>query len=127
MVGPEHMIAAVGRYSQAFTSRDLESLVALFTDDAVQTDPANGPANVGRQAIATFFQNSYDATTSSSWEAQAVHCCGDVAAVDFVVHVEMEGGSARIEGIELFTFADDGRIASVTAYWGDADMSFTPA
>ncbi len=126
MVDTAHMIDAVERYSRAFSSRDLEALLSLFTEDAVQTDPANGPANVGREAIAAFFQNSYDATTSSSWEAQAVHCCGDVAAVDFLVRVEMEGGSARIEGIELFGFADDGRIASVVAYWGDDDMSFTP-
>ena len=29
-----------------------------------------------------------------------------------------------IEGIEVFSVDDDGRIAAVNAYWDDADMTF---
>ena len=45
-------------------------------------------------------------------------------AIDFQVTVTLEGGTMAIEGIEVFTFADDGRIAAVNAYWDDADVTF---
>ena len=127
MASPEEMSRTLARYAEAFGSRDLDTLVGLFTEDAVQADPANVPANIGRQAIGTFFQNAFDASTASSWEATAVHVCGNHVGVDFEVQVTMEGGSMTIVGVEVFTFADDAHIAAVSAYWGDADITFTPA
>src|SRR5271155_179026 len=103
----EQMKEVIGRYAESFSTRDLTTLLSLFTEEAVQADPANVPANVGLEAIATFIQNSYDATTSSSWKANRTFCCGDYTAVDFRVDIAMDGGSASIEGIEVFTFADD--------------------
>ncbi len=127
MPSPEQMTATLARYAESFGARDLDTLVSLFTEDAVQADPANVPANVGQPAIATFFQNAFDASTASSWEATARHVCGDQVGVDFRVEVSMEGGSMTIEGVEVFTFAEDARIAAVSAYWGDADITFVPA
>jgi steroid delta-isomerase len=121
------MREALARYSETFGARDLDGLVALFTEDAVQADPANVVPNIGHEAIRTFFQNAHDACIESSWEPTAVHICGEHAGVDFTVLVTMEGGSMTIEGVEVFTFADDGRIRAVNAYWGDADITFSPA
>ena len=45
-------------------------------------------------------------------------------AIDFRVEVTLEAGTMTIEGIEVFTVGDDGRIGEVTAYWDDADITF---
>ncbi|HMD44751.1 MAG TPA: nuclear transport factor 2 family protein [Acidimicrobiales bacterium] len=123
----EEMTRALSRYAESFGARDLDTLVGLFTEDAVQADPANVPANIGHHAIRAFFQNAFDASSASTWEATAVHVCGNHVGVDFHVGVTMEAGAMTIVGVEVFTFADDARIAAVSAYWGDADITFTPA
>ena len=124
MPSAEEMKSTLTRYAASFAARDLDTLVGLFTADAVQADPANVPANVGRDAIGTFFKNAFDASTASTWEATSLHVCGDHVGVDFRVEVSLDAGSMTIEGVEVFTFAADARIAAVSAYWGDADITF---
>jgi steroid Delta-isomerase len=123
----EDLRQLVDRYAKSVTARDVDALVALFTEDAVQQDPATSPPNVGHEAIRTFFQAAVDASTATTFEALAVHTCGDHAAIDFRVTVQLEAGTMVIEGIEVFSFAEDGRIRSVTAYWDDADLTFPEA
>ena len=124
---PDTIKETLTRYGQAFTGRDLPTLLSLFHPDAVQADPANVPPNVGRDAIGTFFTAAFDASTSCSWEALAVHTCGDHAGVDFRVVVSTADGSMTIEGVEVFDFDQDGLIRSVSAYYDDADIGFVPA
>jgi len=124
---PQSLRQLVDRYCAAVTSRDVGAMVALFTPDAVQTDPASAPPNVGHEAIRAFFQSTVDASTATTFRALAVHTSGNQAAVDFEVTVAMDGGSMVISGIEVFSVADDGRISAVTAYWDDADVAFTAA
>ncbi|MHB8219797.1 MAG: nuclear transport factor 2 family protein [Acidimicrobiales bacterium] len=125
MPTPESIRSVVDRYCAAVTSRDVGAIVAFFTETAVQTDPASAPPNVGHEAIGAFFQRAVDASTATTFRALAVHTCGNQAAVDFQVTVTMDGGSMVITGIEIFTVADDGRFSTVTAYWDDADVTFT--
>jgi steroid Delta-isomerase len=115
------------RYGRAFGDKDLPGLLALFREDAVQADPVNVPANVGHEAIATFFTNAFNACSSCSWEALTLHTCGDHAGVDFRVTVTTADGSMTIEGVEVFDFDEQGLINTVSAYWGDADVGFVAA
>jgi len=117
----------LARYGRAFTERDLPALLALFHPDAVQADPVNVPPNVGHDAIGRFFTAAFDASTSCSWEALALHTCGDHAGVDFRVVVTTADGSMTIEGVEVFDFDEDGLIRTVSAYYDDADIGFVPA
>ena len=45
-------------------------------------------------------------------------------AIDFRIDVATAGSAMTIDGIEVFTFGDDGLIASAYAYWDDADLRF---
>ena len=123
MPTPEELRQLVDRYCQVTSSRDVDGYVALFTEDAVQADPASNPPHVGHDAIRAFRQSAVEASRSMAFEALAVHIAGPHAAIDFRVTVELDAGSMVIEGIEVFTAADDGRIQGVTAYWGDADVT----
>jgi steroid delta-isomerase len=98
--------------------------MALFAEDAVQRDPVTAPPNLGSEAIATFLRNGVGASEATRFEALAVHTSGDHVAIDFRVAVTLEAGTMVIEGIEVFTVDGDGKIAEVTAYWDDADVTF---
>ncbi len=123
MPAPAELRALIDRYAAAVTAGDVDAVADLFTDDAVQSDPVTAPPNVGREAIRAFFRAAADASTATRFEAVRVHTAGDRAAVDFRVTVTLASGIMTIEGIEVFTVADDGRIRAVEAYWDDADVT----
>jgi steroid delta-isomerase len=127
MPTPAELRHLVARYCAAVTSRDVDAVVALFSEDAVHQDPANAPANVGHEAVRAFFESAVDASTATVFEASGVHTAGDHVAIDFRVTVTLDAGTMVIEGIEVFSVGDDGRIRSVTAYWDDADVAFQEA
>jgi steroid delta-isomerase len=121
---PEELRRGIAAYVDAVNSRQPERIAALFTEDGVQADPASAPANVGRAAITEFFAGSIGASDSWLFTAEAVHTCGDTAAIDFRIDLETAGSPMTIAGIEVFTFDHDGLISSVYAYWDDADLTF---
>jgi steroid delta-isomerase len=111
-------------YVQAVNSRDPQAIAARFTEDAVHADPASHPPNLGRAAIVAFFESGIGASDGWTFEAKAVHTCGDHVAVDFAIAVDSGGTSMAIDGIEVFAVDDDGLFRSVHAYWDDADITF---
>ena len=124
MPTPDQLRQAVDHYVATINGRDPEAIASLFTEDAVQADPASAPPNVGRQAITTFFADGIAASEGWRFEAAGVHTCASTVAIDFVITVSLGEGSMRISGIEVFEAADDGRFTSAHAYWDDADVSF---
>ena len=123
-ITPDALRAAVDRYAATVNGRDPVAIAALFTDDAVQADPASGPPNVGRAAIAEFFANGIAASDNWTFEAANLHTCGSSVAFEFRITIRMGGGLMLVNGIEVFTATDDGRFTSAHAYWDDADVGF---
>jgi steroid delta-isomerase len=121
---PDELRAAVDTYVATINGRDPQAIAALFTEDAVQADPASNPPNVGRPAIAAFFTNGIDASQGWVFEATDVHTCASTVAIDFTITVDLGGSSMVIRGIEVFESAEDGRFSSAHAYWDDADVAF---
>ena len=52
------------------------------------------------------------------FEALAVHTAANHVAIDFRVTVELDAGRMIIQGIEVFTVADDGLISAVVGLLG---------
>jgi uncharacterized protein (TIGR02246 family) len=124
MPTPVELRQLVARYVETVNSRDVEALTALFTEDAVQADPASNPPNIGHDAIAEFWRNSIGASQAWTFQAKAVHTCADHVAIDFEIAVTTGGAVMVIDGIEVFDVAEDLRIRSVHAYWDGEDLSF---
>ena len=124
MPTPDELRHAVDTYVATINARDPEAIAALFTEEAVQADPASAPPNVGRRAITDFFANGIAASESWEFAAAAVHTCASTVAIDFSIAVHLGSGTMRISGIEVFESAEDGRFLSAHAYWDDADVSF---
>ncbi len=57
-------------------SRDAVAIAGQFTPDAVQADPVTNPPNVGRDAIAAFFEAGIGASDDWRFAAKRVHTCG---------------------------------------------------
>ncbi|HEX3563772.1 MAG TPA: hypothetical protein VHU17_00245, partial [Acidimicrobiales bacterium] len=58
-----------------------------------------------------------------TFSAPSVHTCGDQVAFNFRIVVENSGTTMTIGGIEVFTVNREGLIASVNAYWDEADLA----
>jgi steroid delta-isomerase len=121
---PFDLRVRVSEYVEAINSRDASVIAAQFTPDAVQADPVTNPPNVGRDAIAAFFEASIAASDTWRFTAERVHTCGQHVAIDFTIEVVTGGGTMTIDGIEVFAADDDGRFTSAHAYWDDADLTF---
>jgi steroid delta-isomerase len=121
---PDELRGTIADYVDAVNARDPQAIADLFTEDGIQADPASNPPNVGRAAIATFFENGIAASDGWTFTAKAVHTCADHVAIDFAIVVETGGSEMTIDGIEVFVTDEDGLFTSVHAYWDDADLTF---
>ena len=116
--------AAIERYAATVSTRDADAYAALFTPDAVQVDPYPS-TNVGRDAIRSFIERSFEACENFLFEVGEVHPVADRVAITFHITLSMLGGATmHIRGVEVFTVTDDGLISAVEAYWGDDDVQF---
>ncbi|HWF20698.1 MAG TPA: SgcJ/EcaC family oxidoreductase [Acidimicrobiales bacterium] len=119
----DELRALVATYVSTMNTRDPDAIAALFVEDAVQADPVSSPPNIGRDAIRAFFTASIGASEGWTFSAPAVHTCGDQVAINFQIEVKSSDTTMTIGGIEVFTVNDDGLIASVNAYWDEADLA----
>jgi len=119
----DELRALIATYVSTLNSRDPDAIAALFAEDAVQADPVSSPPNIGRDAIRAFFIGGIEASEGWTFSAPSVHTCGDHVAINFQIVVESSGTTMTIGGIEVFTVNGDGLIASVNAYWDEADLA----
>lgn len=125
MADADQILATIEQYAARLGAGDREGWVSLFTDDARQEDPLGSPVNEGHEAIGGFF----DVTSSLLGPPQmTVHdgypiVIGNEAVVGFQVVAGSGAERIRIPLIvDHMTFADDGRISELRAFWDPASM-----
>ena len=118
MPSQEQMKAALQAYVDGFNAGDPAAVVALFADDATVEDPVGNPPITGRDAIAEFYANSVASGAKLSLDAPIRGSHGNAAAMAFTVEMP----NMRIRVIDVMTFDDDGRISTMRAHWGPADV-----
>ena len=110
----DHIEKAVRQYVEAVGRQDLEATVALFAEDARQEDPVGTPANVGRDAIRTFFERAYRGSFATALTGPLL-VTGDHAAVHFQISVPTDGDPLVVRVVDLIRFDEDGLIADLRA------------
>jgi len=110
----EHIQAAVEEYVAAVGRQDLEATLALFAEDARQEDPVGTPANVGRDAIRSFFEKAYRGSFTTTLTGPLL-VTGDHAAVHFTIEVPTGGDPLVVRIVDMIRFDDDGLIADLRA------------
>lgn len=108
----------IAAYQRTFSERDRAGWLALFTDDAVLEDPLGSHRAEGKQAVAAFWDEVHRGDAHSTvTPVLAPAVCGHEAAWAFEVHVDVDGAPMVISIIDHGTFAEDGRIRHIRAFW----------
>jgi steroid delta-isomerase len=112
----------VNRYLELLAKRQADAIADLYATDATVEDPVGGEVHIGRQAIHGFYSNVPG--TNNETEVVTLRALGNEVAFFWRLIVDLgEGGKMTIEIISVMTFDDDGRIASMKAYWGPDNIT----
>lgn len=123
MPTPEQVRAAVESYVELFGAGNRDRWLALFAEDAVVVDPVPSEPHVGRKAIGGFWEGITSMADRVEIDQQALHICGDQAALVYSVKLaNADGGGMAFDGVEVFSVDDQGLIRSVHAYWDPAEL-----
>jgi steroid delta-isomerase len=107
----------VNRYLELLAKGQADAIADLYATDATVEDPVGGEVHIGRQAIHGFYSNVPG--TNNETEVVTLRALGNEVAFFWRLIADLgEGGKMSIEIISVMTFDDDGKIASMKAYWG---------
>jgi steroid Delta-isomerase len=113
----EAITKAVNRYLELLAKAHVDDIVDLYAADATVEDPVGGEVHIGRQAILGFYSNV--ASGNNETELITLRALGNEAAFFWRLTI----GGMTIEIISVMTFDDEGKIASMKAYWGPDDIT----
>jgi steroid delta-isomerase len=120
--------STIDAYAKYSTAGDIDGLVGLFTEDARQEDPVGQPANVGHDAIRGFFDNVKAVGPMELSLARVPIIIGSEAIVFLTVVSHVGDQDVHVPFIaDHMTFADDGRIQSLRAFFDPATITMKPA
>jgi steroid delta-isomerase len=124
---PSHddMVAAVEAYVRGFAEGDVDTICGLFAADAVVEDPVGSPPHVGAEAVRRFYQRIMNDGGARLELTGPVRTAASAAAFAFSSHLTRNGVARRIDPIDVFQFDADGKVKSMRAYWGPANLHET--
>ncbi len=113
-------------FSAAWSAGDVDKLVSLMSDEPIykgSTGPNPGTSYSGRENIHAAFKRMVPSNVSADKkdeepEPPQMYFFDDNRALVFwrLPFPNPEGGSSEVDGIDIMTFTDDGRIAVKDAY-----------
>jgi steroid delta-isomerase len=121
------MKQALQAYIDAFNHVDPEAIIALYADNATVEDPVGSEVKVGKQKIAEFYRMAIATGAKLKLAAPIRASHGNSAAMAFDVKLNMPQGHAVIRVIDVMSFDEHGKFASMRAYWGPSDMELLKA
>ncbi|MGZ4683255.1 MAG: nuclear transport factor 2 family protein [Acidimicrobiales bacterium] len=116
--------ATIERYVEVFSAGDRAGYLSLFADDATVEDPVGADVVSGPEGIASFWDGVR--AMSPDIELQltgAPRLAAGEAAFPMRAITTLGDAKLAVEIIDVMTFADDGRITSLRAFWDFADMA----
>jgi steroid Delta-isomerase len=115
MPSAEDNAKTVNRYLELAAEGRADDIADLYADDATVEDPVGGEVHIGREAIRGFYSGL--ANVNAEPEMFTLRALGREAAWFWALTVDVGGNRMRIEIISTMTFNDEGKIASMKAYW----------
>jgi steroid delta-isomerase len=121
MPSAQDITKTVKRYLELVAAGRADDVVALYAEDATVEDPVGSEVHIGHQAIRGF----YASLPSNGAQADVVtlRALGSEAAFFWTLTIDLGENKMRIEIISVMTFNDDGKIASMKAYWGPDNVT----
>ncbi len=123
MISPQHVQETMARYVELVDACDIDGIVALYAADATVEDPVGSPPHVGIEAIDRFYREGLgraNARARRTGPVSASHAGS--GAVPFCVDLVWNGAPCSIQVIDVMEFDAEGRIRSMKAFWGEANL-----
>jgi steroid Delta-isomerase len=121
MSTPEDNATTVHRYLELASQGRADDVAELYAADGTVEDPVGGEVHIGRQAVRGF----YDAlpTSGASADLVTLRALGNEVAFFWALTIDLGENKMRIEIISVMTFNDEGKIATMKAYWGPENVT----
>ena len=120
---PTDIRSAIDAYCTAFTDGDRAAYVGLFAETAWIEDPVGSPRLEGHEGIGGFFdQMSSMADSIELRRTGPVRVAAGEAAWPLQARPTMGGATMCVDIIDVMTFDDTGKIATMRAFWDPAEM-----
>jgi len=117
----DQVVEAVNRYVDLVARGSADELAALFTEDGTVEDPVGSEVRRGRAAIREFYATIENLSRES--ELVSLKVAANEAAFVWRLTLTFGENRSRIEPIDVMTFAEDGRITSMRAFWSPSDLT----
>jgi steroid Delta-isomerase len=121
MPSAQDITKTVNRYLELVAAGRADDVVDLYADDATVEDPVGGEVHVGRAAIRGFYGAIENVKAQT--EVFTIRALGNEAAFHWTLTLDFGGSGMRIDIISVMTFNDDGKIASMKAYWSPDNVT----
>ncbi|MCV7301636.1 nuclear transport factor 2 family protein [Mycobacterium barrassiae] len=115
MATPEDNAKTVNRYLELASQGRADDIAELYADDGTVEDPVGGEVHIGRQAIRGFYDSL--PTNGASADVVTLRALGNEVAFYWALTIDLGENKMRIDIISVMTFNEDGKIATMKAYW----------
>jgi limonene-1,2-epoxide hydrolase len=112
-MSPESVVL---EFCRAIARRDIDALVAFFTEDAVYHNIPIAPV-VGREAIAATFRQFIDPGGEAEFEVRAVAAAGATVLTERVDRFVLAGKKVSLPVMGAFEITADGKIRAWRDYF----------
>jgi steroid delta-isomerase len=121
MPSAEQITQTVSRYLEFIGKGQADDIAELYADDATVEDPVGGEVHIGRTAIRGFYASVENVKAQT--EVLTLRALGSEAAFHWTLSIDFGDNGMRIDIISVMTFDDQGKIASMKAYWGPENVT----
>lgn len=113
----------IDAYLAAFTARDRAEWLACFSEDAWIEDPVGSARRRGREAIGAFWDETHAIPDAIELRPLGIRVViADEAAFTMEARPNLGGATYALDVIDHMTFDDDGKIASLRAFFDSTSM-----
>lgn len=108
---------AIRTHFDAWNKQDKQRWMANFSEDARLEDPVGGPIKIGRAAVEKSWDNSFKEGHFWTIAPVLMQICTDQAALHVRSTGTIDGKDIVIDGIEVYTIDDDGKVAYIKTWF----------
>lgn len=121
MPSAEQITQTVNSYLELVSKGQADAITDLYADDATIEDPVGSELHIGRGAVRGFYTAVENVKAQT--DVVTLRALGNEAAFHWTLSLDFGDNGMRVDIISVMTFADDGKIASMKAYWGPENVT----
>jgi ketosteroid isomerase-like protein len=111
-------LALIERFDAAFSSGDLDAVMAMITDDCVfeNTAPPDGTRYEGAAAVRAAWEDLFRTTRNPVFRKEETFACGERCVTRWVFCWDhADGTRGHVRGVDVWRVRD-GKVAELRAY-----------